>query len=230
MKHWWKRILLTLLVLILAAGAGFGIYVSDYYKADARAATAQSQADILTRSHWTELEAPSDDIGFIFYPGAKVESAAYLPLMQQLRAQGCSCYLADMPFHLAFFGVNRADAIIAAHPEIQTWYIGGHSLGGAFAGAYAAKHAEQIHGVILLGAYLYGGYPASRSLTIYGSEDHILHRDKITYSDHVHVIAGGNHAQFGDYGVQKGDGVASISAEQQQAQTVSLIRAFLQSE
>ena len=36
-------------------------------------------------------------------------------------------------------------------------------------------------------------------------------------------ISGGNHAQFGNYGVQKGDGTASISADEQQAQTTLAI-------
>ena len=38
-----------------------------------------------------------------------------------------------------------------------------------------------------------------------------------------HVIAGGNHAQFGSYGKQNGDGNASVSAEDQQRQTAELV-------
>ncbi len=34
------------------------------------------------------------------------------------------------------------------------------------------------------------------------------------------VIEGGNHAQFGDYGIQPGDNVATISAAEQQTQIV----------
>ena len=40
-------------------------------------------------------------------------------------------------------------------------------------------------------------------------------------------IEGGNHAQFGNYGPQKGDLPATISAEEQQKQTVEAIEAFL---
>ena len=37
------------------------------------------------------------------------------------------------------------------------------------------------------------------------------------------MIEGGNHAQFGDYGLQKGDGQAGISREEQQEITARLI-------
>jgi len=40
------------------------------------------------------------------------------------------------------------------------------------------------------------------------------------------VIAGGNHAQFGDYGPQKGDGAAEISGEAQQTATVDAVCTF----
>lgn len=41
------------------------------------------------------------------------------------------------------------------------------------------------------------------------------------------VIKGGNHAQFGSYGVQQGDGVATISGDDQINRTVALIRQFV---
>ena len=37
------------------------------------------------------------------------------------------------------------------------------------------------------------------------------------------VIEGGNHAQFGDYGTQSGDGEATITVEEQQKQTADFI-------
>ncbi len=82
-------------------------------------------------------------------------------------------------------------------------------------------------GVALLGAYVYGCYPVDRSITIYGSEDLVLSRDKMTYTDNIHMLDGGNHAQFGDYGAQKGDGTATMTAEEQLAQTVQLLQTFM---
>jgi hypothetical protein len=43
------------------------------------------------------------------------------------------------------------------------------------------------------------------------------------------VIEGGNHAQFGDYGFQPGDNIATISAANQQAQIVDATVSFLES-
>jgi len=40
-------------------------------------------------------------------------------------------------------------------------------------------------------------------------------------------IAGGNHAQFGYYGTQLGDNSATISREEQQAETAVAILTFL---
>ncbi len=225
MKKVVKRVLIVLLAVFLVCGIGFGLYVSDYY--EAKEVASEIAEDALVNDNWIELESDETSIGFIFYPGAKVEYTAYLPLLHLLQEEGISCYLVEMPFNLAFFGYNKASDIIEEHPEIDTWYIGGHSLGGAFASYYASNNQDEIEGVILLGSYLYGDYPSSKSLTIYGSNDEILDTSKITYTDNVYVIEGGNHGQFGDYGLQDGDGQATISAEEQWQQTIALILDFM---
>lgn len=43
------------------------------------------------------------------------------------------------------------------------------------------------------------------------------------------VIDGGNHAQFGNYGIQKGDGTSGISALQQQEEAAAAIASFIAS-
>jgi hypothetical protein len=73
------------------------------------------------------------------------------------------------------------------------------------------------------------------SAIIYGSEDGVLNRKKLEEADRYlpeggeqYVIEGGNHAQFGSYGIQTGDGVATISSEMQQRKTVEFIMKMLQ--
>jgi pimeloyl-ACP methyl ester carboxylesterase len=122
---------------------------------------------------------------------------------------------------------SAADEVMQAYPDIRIWYMSGHSLGGAMAGRYAGRHADRIRGLILMGAYIYGDYPASGTLTLYGSLD-TLARDRITYTENVICIEGGNHAQFGNYGRQKGDSDAAISREDQQAQAVRAITKFIE--
>jgi hypothetical protein len=41
------------------------------------------------------------------------------------------------------------------------------------------------------------------------------------------VLEGGNHAQFGSYGPQRGDGTATLSASEQQERTRAALREWL---
>ena len=111
-------------------------------------------------------------------------------------------------------------------PEIQHWYVAGHSMGGAMASKFASDHPDQVDGLILMGAYIYGDYPDEKTLTIYGSLNQSV-EDHIDYTENIVEIQGGNHAQFGNYGPQKGDLPAEISAQEQQSQTVAAIQDFL---
>lgn len=224
MKKWLKITILTVFLLTAVSISGFFLYVSDYYRADA----SMTETTVRLENNLTILSpSVSGDTGLIFYPGGKVDHRAYLPLLEQLSQNGITCVLVEMPFHLAVFDADAADDVFSVLPDIQNWYIGGHSLGGAMAGSYASGHTENIRGLILLGSYLYGDFPKEQSLTIYGSEDKVLDRSKITYTENVVQIEGGNHAQFGCYGPQKGDGTASITAGEQQAQTVEAILEFI---
>jgi hypothetical protein len=171
--------------------------------------------------------APSDT-ALIFYPGAKVEHLAYLPILENIKQScGITCILVKMPFNMAIFDANAADRIIDKFPDIKRWYIGGHSMGGAMASDYASKHQDNVKGLILLGAYIYGNYPAENALTIYGTFNTSV-AERINYTENVVAIEGGNHAQFGNYGKQNGDPDATISSEEQQNITVEAIKEFLQ--
>jgi len=63
-------------------------------------------------------------------------------------------------------------------------------------------------------------------LTVYGTFNSNLEKD-IHYKENIVVIQGGNHAQFGNYGKQKGDPDATITAEEQQNITVKAVADFL---
>lgn len=223
-----KKVLLSIVVLLVLLSGAFFWYVSDYYRAEDIAVTVLAQDEGITVQDNLTILSPSSptDTAMIFYPGAKVEAIAYLPLLDQIRQTGVTCILVDMPFHMAIFDVNAAQDVIAQFPEFEHWYIAGHSMGGAMASQFAADHPDEVDGLILLGAYLYGDYPTDDTLTIYGSLNQSV-EDKLGYTENVVEIAGGNHAQFGNYGAQKGDPPATISAAEQQAQTVSAIQTFI---
>ncbi|OAS13329.1 alpha/beta fold hydrolase [Paenibacillus oryzisoli] len=231
MKKWIKITLLSLLSLIVILAAAFLIYVSNYYHAVGVDKDVLANEKTITTDGKLTILTPStpSETGFIFYPGGKVEHTAYLPMLEKLRQNGITCVLVDMPFNLAFFNSSAADKVFGKLPAIHNWYIGGHSLGGAMASNYASKHPDKIKGLVLLGAYIYGDIPPSNALTVYGSLDSVLDKSKISYTENVFVIEGGNHGQFGNYGAQKGDGTATISSEQQQQVTVEQIMKFIQS-
>ena len=213
-------------LLLAAVILAWCLYTADYYRADAAALQAMESNDIrITRtSYGWYFDGPSETDALVFYPGGKVEETAYAPLLSRLAEDGIDVFLVKMPFHLAVFGVNTAERVMKEH-SFEKWYIGGHSLGGAMAAAFAGKH--DLEGVILLAAYPTG--PVEEAiLLLYGSEDGVLNRERVSNaaeygSVEEHVLDGGNHAQFGNYGTQKGDGSPGITAEEQQDETVRLI-------
>ena len=226
-KKWLLAGGIVLLALAVLAGTFFW-YVSDYYPADEIALEVLAQDSTIEVQDDLTILSPSypTDTAIIFYPGAKVEAEAYLPLLTKIRQTGVTCILVHMPFRMAIFDANAAEAVMEQFPDIQHWYMAGHSMGGAMASQFAADHPDQVDGLILLGAYIYGDYPPEKTLTVYGSLNQSV-EDKIDYTENVVEIEGGNHAQFGNYGPQKGDLPATISAEEQQAQTVEAIQVFL---
>lgn len=225
-----KIVLLSLLALILITIIGFYIYTLDYYKADDTAiqtiATGGSRTEIqgnLTIFYADNIE---NDTALIFYPGGKVEAAAYTPILMKLAQNGITCVLVKMPFNLAVFNIDAADEIYDKLPNIKHWYICGHSLGGAMASSYVEKNAKRLEGLIMLGAYPINNADIA-TLAVYGSEDIKLDKTKLEQTKNKLMIQGGNHAYFGNYGEQKGDGTASITWDEQQRQTVQAILDFI---
>lgn len=215
-------------VIIILFGA-FLLYASVYYKADDVVISAMSSDDNIDFRENMIVLSPSveKDTTIIFYPGAKVEYTAYLPLMEKIQREcNVRVVLVKMPFNMAIFNAGVADEIMEEFPETKNFYIAGHSMGGAMASDYASKNPDKIKGLILMGAYIYGDYPPEKTLTIYGSFNDNLEKD-IDYTENIVKIEGGNHAQFGNYGKQKGDPDATITADEQQNITVNAIKDFL---
>ena len=215
----------SLLVVALA----FLIYVSTYYRADAEAINAYAEeyleedTKVYFDGEGNIVVAPEDaKAGFIFYPGGKVEYTSYLPLMIALANRGILSVIVEMPCNLAVFDVNAADGIKESFPEIENWYIGGHSLGGAMAAKYLYKNIDKLDGIVLLASYSTELLEDTRAFTLYGTEDKVMNQEKLRqYIVNLPVeadetlINGGNHAYFGMYGEQRGDGDAWITATEQ---------------
>jgi len=178
--------------------------------------------------------------GFIFYPGGRVDYRSYSPVLKDIAAQGYLVVLVRMPLNLAVLGSGKAEGLIEAHPEIQTWAIGGHSLGGAMAANFVYQHPGSVQGLVLWASYPAASNDLSGSgihvISIYGSQDGVINQENLAASYQLlpastrwSIIQGGNHAGFGSYGAQPGDNPAAISPEYQQVQVVDATAFFLES-
>ncbi|MBR5301342.1 MAG: alpha/beta hydrolase [Clostridia bacterium] len=227
-----KRLLAAALVLTVVTG--MTMYLSGGYDASPDALAAMERS--VPKGHAQAFLPDEIRGGLIFYPGGLVDHRAYAPLMQALCDRGVLCLLVQMPLDLAVLDMNAADGLQALYPDVQRWLIGGHSLGGAMAADYAARHSDAFDGLVLLGAYSAADLSRTelKTLSVYGAQDGVLNREKYDecmkhYPQDFEeiVIDGGCHAYFGDYGAQKGDGVPSISRAEQIAVTADAIAAML---
>ena len=97
------------------------------------------------------------EAGIIFYPGALVDYHSYIPLFAFCAEQKIACYIVEMPLDFAFMDKRIGGKIQKLHPEIKSWYMAGHSLGGAMAASYISEHAQDFEGLILLANWTGGG-------------------------------------------------------------------------
>jgi len=227
------KICATVSIILLILLSVFFIYVGTYYKSGSLALDSlKSDSKVKVEQDGDIVFKPvanAKDIGFIFYPGGKVEASAYAPMAKEVASNGYTVVIAKMRFNLAVFSSNKASEVIDKNKEINTWAIGGHSLGGVIAADYADKH-DNIKGLVLLASYAQDKRDFSsrdiKVLSLWGENDKVADISKITKAKEVMPkdavftgIAGGNHGGFGDYGYQKGDGEASITNEDQMSYT-----------
>ena len=213
------RISVLLFVLVLI-GAGWVYLVSDQYEAQwSRPYTVEETSFGYAALH-------DSSVGVIVYGGGKVDPLSYAYLTEL----DANVFLVRFPFHLAVFSINRGQRVIEAYPQISTWVVVGHSLGGSM-GYVFSQNNDAVDGVVYLASYPTGLTDRS-SLAIFGTNDGLLQPDE--YLDRfspgdVILLEGGNHAGFGEYGDQSGDLPASISGSQQRRFVLDQIQMFLDS-
>lgn len=243
LKKWLRKVFISILVLISLGAAGFIGWASFPSQAQEEALLAlQSDSSVKIESYsFGAVFTPTSGkvgTGLILYPGGHVDWRSYSLTANDIASKGFLVIIAKMPFNLAVFAPNSAGDIITAYPQIGIWAVGGHSLGGVMAAEFAATHPESVNGLILWASYPAESNDLSQSslavLSISASQDGLTTPNKIDHSRALlpantrwAIIQGGNHAQFGAYGDQQGDGVALISAIEQRNQIVELTCGFL---
>ncbi|WP_407375101.1 alpha/beta hydrolase [Methanobrevibacter sp.] len=225
------KVIIIIVLLLLLAYAVF--YFTEYNHAEKTATdllAGTENVSVTNSSNGLFLDGYGNDTALIFYPGAKNEYVAYLPMFVDLASKGVDCYIVQMPLNFAIFAQDSADQIIDT-TNYSHYIMAGHSLGGLSAASYATK-SNETEGVILIAAY-----PIEEIdkpvLSIYGSEDGILNMESYNKAKPLmknlteFVIEGGNHEQFANYGAQKGDNVAKISYQEQQSICVNEMLEFI---
>jgi len=222
-------------VLVLGTVGFLGLLLISYGPLDENTEVLALPNVVETRDYYVVHPFGGASANLVFYQGGLVRTESYLVLAHALSEAGIRVYLPKMPLNLAILDRFAFEDIY--ENDGLEWYVGGHSLGGASA-AYVAEADENVAGLIFLAAYPPSTIDLSDQrlpvLSIVGSEDEVL--DWVLYeetktllpSDTVfEIIYGGNHAYFGSYGQQCGDGDAWVSNRFQIIRTVELISAFI---
>jgi acetyl esterase/lipase len=224
------------LLVLVAAIAFWGVRWATYARPPLPEAAAALESDAsvtVTRQPWLTF-APADSTpgtGLIFYPGGRIDPRGYASLMRPIASTGYLVVVPSMPINMAPFRPNVADRIIAVHPEIDRWVIGGHSVGGTMAAQYTDRHRDAIAGLAI-----WASYPANNAdlsdadlpvVLIYGTLDPRVNDESVAERQHLlpadtrYVrIVGGDHHQFGTYEITPEEHHATIDRASQQEQII----------
>ncbi|GAA0540419.1 alpha/beta hydrolase [Halorubrum ejinorense] len=164
-------------------------------------------------------------VGLVYYPGGRVAHESYVPTAAEIVAasdRAALVVVVDAPLNLAVLAPDRADRVRERYPEVDTWAVGGHSLGGAMACRHVAGNAEAYDALVLHAAYCDRDISQSGLdvLAVLGGADGVIdaERERASRSNlpadaRIVELDGVNHAGFGAYGSQPGDDPASLSPD-----------------
>lgn len=193
----------------------------------------------ITQDKWIVFEPVEEtDTGLIFYPGGLVEPTAYAPILHQIAEKGVLVIIIPMPLNLAIINSGAANVVIDAYPEISTWILAGHSLGGASAAIFAENNPKRIDAIALWDSYPPDSADLSDNpipvISIFGTTNNLPNTENLNDKKHLLPadtifvgIEGASHAQFGDYGPQKGDVVPALSLQEQHEQVAEIMLDFI---
>jgi len=229
-----QGVLAVVAVLLVAGIAGFLWYAQPQpLLPEANAALASTPTVTFTEEGGNLIYTPvgtSPTTGLVLYPGGKVPSAAYAPQARAIAELGYLVVVVSVPFNLAVFGIDSAGPVIADHPEIDHWAVGGHSLGGSMAAQFIDSHPGEVEGLVLWASYSAADLSADglTVLSAYGTLDNGVpsytspaNLAKLGPDVTMDVIDGGNHEQMGWYTGQPNDPPATIPRVDQQTQVVA---------
>ncbi len=242
----WVRVLLVVVVGLV----GYGIGLAQPYVlrpplvpgqdaiTDAASATGTVTVDDVGGPVLSIQPATRAEVLFILYPGGLVRPQAYEWLGRALASEGVHTVIPEFPVDLAVLDAGRADRLVAHYAQGRSVVIGGHSLGGAMAAAWAADHPDAVAGLVLMAAYPPNDSWATsapfRALVLHAEHDGVADADavrgaleRLPTDTRFEVIPGAVHSFFGRYGPQSGDGVPTVSRADAEASIVTVVGEFL---
>ena len=242
----WKKTFWGPAGIALLGCLAWGIQWATYARQPLPEAVEAARSDSLVTvedSPWLTFTPTQDspNMGFIFYPGGRVDPRGYSTLMRIIAEKGYLVVVPTMPINMAIFNSNIADEIITAHPEIEHWVIGGHSVGGTAAALYVSAHPDQIAGLAIWSSYPADNSDLSRlnipALLMYGgnetgvTDESVGARKRLLPPATKYVkIEGGDHHQFGAYELTSRDeNLATTGRAEQRSQILSAMFELLRS-
>ena len=220
----------TALTSLLVTLVGFLTFFHIVFPAD-RAATLDvfrdSRVTVEARDNRVIMSPTQDpdSVGMLYFPGARVDPYSYLYPLVDIAAEGTTIVIVDPLFNMALIDTRGVGELTRDLPEVSEWVLAGHSLGGVKA-CLEASHPSVTH-LVLFASYCATDISSLDIgvLQIVGDQDGLLNNDLRVEAlsllpaseDATLVIPGANHADFGTYGPQPGDGPSSYTNEEMRA-------------
>ena len=235
MKKLLRRILIGIIAIIVILFIALFIYSRNPYTAleemdDAIALVDDSNITYYEDRDEIRYSVDNPIKNIIFIPGGLVTPDSYKYLAISLAAEGYEVVIAKAPFNLAILNPSIGKEFLS--DTIDNVIIG-HSLGGVTASSVFSGN-DSVEAMIFLGSYPIKDVKDMDVLYLnaefdLGMDQEALEGSYKFTSDSLNIsIEGGNHAQYGWYGPQKGDGTAEIDTITQQDLVVDLIVDFIQ--
>lgn len=217
----------------------FVIWSLVAYRASSKAREAVNSDSLVSVSHddgvwtFTPVRAQLKTTGLIFLPGALVDPRAYAPLARFVAEKGYRVALIELPHRGAFGGADspemnrRISGVFKSKGPPEKWVVGGHSRGAVVASRVALQNRD-VAGLVIIGS----SHPRDYDLSslkmpvtkVVGTRDGLASPAEVRQNAALLPpqtrwvwIEGGNHSQFGWYGLQPMDRVARIDASAQRA-------------
>ncbi len=229
-----KRLLIGILIISGLLFATLTIYASTSYTVKPEMYEAINTLnltgiDVKDENRYISYTPDNPLKNIVFVPGGLVEPESYEYIAASLAIEGYKVTIFKAYYNLSILTPNYAAKFL--DEDLENIVIG-HSLGGVTSSMFSSEN-DSVDKIILMGSYPIKDLKDKDVLFITAEHDDGMDSEKfdasLSYVDNatIYNIEEGNHAQFGWYGPQKGDGEATITTLEQQNIVINQILNFI---